>query len=447
MKYNQPYGISDPEGPYINGNPSTGTMGSIPPAASIEYPQREIVNLITHAGLVNPDNTDLHQLSKSVQSMLMNAQDDAGTANAYQVTMHPAPNAYYKYLMVIFEVGNSNTGPSVMNVNALGPKPIVRIDGTALDADALIEDAIVCLMYDGVNFQMVWSSTGSKGIPGLPNFLTAPKDIYVNNATGNDVTYDGTTAAFVTGTIHGPFKTIQRAANEVTKYNLNGFNITVHVADGTYATPSGQTTIQYMPTGSGFVIYLGNRATPANVVVQSVNRTALQISGAGQAQVFGFKFTSSGSNAGDPCAGVFLDRVRLTMGDVEFGFCSGYMVGVTRGASMVMGDHWYINGSSPGNPYASGGFIACFFSATVESSPAIYPLYMHTNVAISVGYFVSSSQFGALNLTWTSYAGFANVSGQKYIATANGVISSGGGGASYYPGNMAGTVASGGQYV
>ena len=46
MKYNQPFGISDPNGAYINGDPSAGIAGSIPPAASIEYPQREIVNLI-----------------------------------------------------------------------------------------------------------------------------------------------------------------------------------------------------------------------------------------------------------------------------------------------------------------------------------------------------------------------------------------------------------------
>jgi hypothetical protein len=49
VKYNQPYGITDPDAPYINGNPSTGTMGSIPPAPSIEHPQREIVNVIQYA--------------------------------------------------------------------------------------------------------------------------------------------------------------------------------------------------------------------------------------------------------------------------------------------------------------------------------------------------------------------------------------------------------------
>ena len=54
MQYNQPYGVSDPNAPYINGNPTTGTMGSIPPAASIEFPQREIVDVISECRASRP---------------------------------------------------------------------------------------------------------------------------------------------------------------------------------------------------------------------------------------------------------------------------------------------------------------------------------------------------------------------------------------------------------
>ena len=32
MQYNQPYGVTDTNAPYINGNPTTGTMGSSRPA-------------------------------------------------------------------------------------------------------------------------------------------------------------------------------------------------------------------------------------------------------------------------------------------------------------------------------------------------------------------------------------------------------------------------------
>ncbi|WLT09657.1 DUF2793 domain-containing protein [Bartonella apihabitans] len=66
MKYNAPFGAANPDAPYINGNPSIGLAGSIPPAESIEFPQREIVKAITDAGMV-PDNSDLGQLSKAIR--------------------------------------------------------------------------------------------------------------------------------------------------------------------------------------------------------------------------------------------------------------------------------------------------------------------------------------------------------------------------------------------
>src|SRR5262245_1985071 len=116
MKYNQPYGISDPNAPYINGDPSIGRAGSIPPAASIEFPQREIVNLITDAGIPTPpDNADLHQLGKAVQSGQLNYKDDEGLANFYAATMVPNPGTYFGGLTVVMKIANSNTGPAMLN--------------------------------------------------------------------------------------------------------------------------------------------------------------------------------------------------------------------------------------------------------------------------------------------------------------------------------------------
>ena len=58
MKYVQPYGISDPEAPYINGDPSQARMGSIPPAEAFEHPMRELVAVIDYSKLV-PNGDDL----------------------------------------------------------------------------------------------------------------------------------------------------------------------------------------------------------------------------------------------------------------------------------------------------------------------------------------------------------------------------------------------------
>jgi hypothetical protein len=162
MQYNQPYGmpaeVTWGDTPYVNGNPSTGTQGSIPPAASIELPQREIVNVIRDAALLTPSNSDQHQLAKSIQSNLLWSNDDAGTANQYQTTLTPAPSAYFKYMTVVMKIGNVNTGASTLNVNVMGPKPIVHVDGSQLNSAELKAGAVVCFIYDGANFKLVWSS-------------------------------------------------------------------------------------------------------------------------------------------------------------------------------------------------------------------------------------------------------------------------------------------------
>ncbi|HLH94994.1 MAG TPA: hypothetical protein VKW08_07740 [Xanthobacteraceae bacterium] len=68
MQYNQPYGNADPNASYVNGNPATGTAGSIIPAAAIEYTQREIIAVIQAAGLA-PSNGNLAQLLAAIQAL------------------------------------------------------------------------------------------------------------------------------------------------------------------------------------------------------------------------------------------------------------------------------------------------------------------------------------------------------------------------------------------
>jgi hypothetical protein len=81
LLYNQPYGVSDPNAPYINGNPTTGQMGSIPPAASIEHDQREVVEVINTANTrgykdfsntpcAAPSSADLMQLRKAIEGFV-----------------------------------------------------------------------------------------------------------------------------------------------------------------------------------------------------------------------------------------------------------------------------------------------------------------------------------------------------------------------------------------
>lgn len=74
MKYVPPLGSADPNTSYQDGNPEAGILGSIVPAAAIERPQREILNVLTAAGLT-PSDTDLTQLLAAIRKII-------GTQNA-----------------------------------------------------------------------------------------------------------------------------------------------------------------------------------------------------------------------------------------------------------------------------------------------------------------------------------------------------------------------------
>jgi hypothetical protein len=86
MLYNQPLDQpANTNAPYIDGNPAAGIQGSIVPAASIEYDQREVVEVITRANVRGysdfagvpcavPANTDLSQLRKAIEGYITNWQ-------------------------------------------------------------------------------------------------------------------------------------------------------------------------------------------------------------------------------------------------------------------------------------------------------------------------------------------------------------------------------------
>jgi hypothetical protein len=244
MQYNAPYGVSDPNAPYINGNPSTGTMGSIPPAASIEYPQREIVNLITDAAMV-PANGDLHQLAKAVQSGKLIYADDTGTVNILGLNCVPAVAALQKGMVFITEAAATNTGATVANVNGLTAPVVHASDRSTLLPFDINKGQMIALAFDGANFQLVWSASLPSGGSGGPSVgggaLQANYTIYVDHNLGSDTLYDGTTATVDAPHGHGPFATIQKGINTASKLNANGYTITIKIADyGAYANQRHQ---------------------------------------------------------------------------------------------------------------------------------------------------------------------------------------------------------------
>lgn len=424
--------MSDPNAPYINGNPSTGTMGSIPPAASIENPQREIVNFINDSGLTATDS-DLHQLGKSVQSGIVNYGLDAGAVNNIVINPTVAIAGYHLGQRFIIKLSHANTSTVVINVSGIGSVSLVHVDGSEIVSGELFAGQLIEVAYDGAKFELI-----AGGAPGGCVTLTAPRDFYVNNSTGNDL-FDGTSAN-VSGSNTGPFKTIQQALSTLRKYNLGGWSFNIHVADGTYATAS--TVVFPMPNGSGAVNLIGNATNPAAVQISSSLGSCWAANAGGNYSINGFSFSAPTPNApgGDPGNGIWWIATQTYIYNCSFGGCAGA--------------HIYCGPA--GGIYVWGGTITITGGAGIAHQAVLNGTLYNNNVAppalnianaVSFVEFVSAGNGGQARPIWSSITGAANVSGAKYLAAGNGVIDSGGRGVSYLPGSTAGTTSSGGQYL
>lgn len=81
----------------------------------------------------------------------------SGPANAYAVTV-PPPNviaALSAGLLVNFQANLANTGPATLQVNALAPAPVVRPDGSPLEAGDIAAGMVVRAIFDGTAFQVI----------------------------------------------------------------------------------------------------------------------------------------------------------------------------------------------------------------------------------------------------------------------------------------------------
>jgi Concanavalin A-like lectin/glucanases superfamily len=188
VKYVPPYGVTgNPDASYVNGDPSIGRQGSIPPAAAFENPQREIVNLISDAQQT-PSDADLHQQTRAVRDGKLTFCIDSGPLNQIQVQIPGPPlTAYTAGLMINVLVAHTNTGPTRISIGSLNPTAVKRPDGSELSASDLLAGMVATLVCDGTYFQCINIGTGEVG-GGAPPSITEVDIPYVHDTgTANHV--------------------------------------------------------------------------------------------------------------------------------------------------------------------------------------------------------------------------------------------------------------------
>lgn len=160
MKYNPPAGSTDPDAPYVTGNAVQRIKGSPVPAEAVEHPQREIVRVITEAGLA-PNGEDLSQLYQAIlqiiednlpqQDGLLDCSTAAATA-AKEIAAEGFELSRGKHVRVAFAAVNTAAAPT-LNIGGTGAKPLYYC-GSPVEVGALAAGQVYELIYAGDKWQI-----------------------------------------------------------------------------------------------------------------------------------------------------------------------------------------------------------------------------------------------------------------------------------------------------
>lgn len=294
---------------------------------------------------------------------------------------------------------------------------------TPVDADEL---GLVDSAASNALKKLTWSNLKSalKAYFNPREVLTANRTYYVDDSAGNDGN-DG----LATGSGRA-FKTIQKAIDTACALDLSIYSVTINVADGEY---SGAIVLKpYL--GTGPIAIVGNTSSPQNCLLKGTGARISAGSTFVTYEMRGFETQTVTSGNSIALNGMGI----LKLNNWRFGACAGSHLRIDGGARL--------NGIS-GSFTISGSasyFAIAGYSATIDFNNATITL------ASSVTFTATAyAQYMALvNFQQATFAlGGYSVTGKRYNASGNSLISSGGGGASFIPGSTSGAVASGGTYL
>lgn len=111
---------------------------------------------------------------------------DAGSTDAYAISLPAAPGSYTDGLTIRFKANTANTGASTLNVNSLGAISIKRPDLTDTQSGDIIANQIVEVIYRSSAFYMVSPFATCKKIE------TDPTEVTVSSSTTETTLFDTT---------------------------------------------------------------------------------------------------------------------------------------------------------------------------------------------------------------------------------------------------------------
>lgn len=237
----------------------------------------------------------------------------------------------------------------------------------------------------------------------------------------------------LTNNAAGAKLTVMGAMDALAQIDFNGYTVNVQIDDGTYS----ERVIVPATVGQKLTDNLqikGNATTPSNVIISNTGsfQPALEVLGPARCNVANLRLTAPTNGY---CINAAESGVVNMAGGVDFGVAGQF--------------HMYANG---------GGVINCFNPYTISGGAIAHwaaafcgHLFATTTInagggAIAFTQFAQVYNSGAMQVNGCTFSNVASVTGKRYDATSNGSIQTFGAGASYLPGNAAGTPSTGGVY-
>lgn len=227
----------------------------------------------------------------------------------------------------------------------------------------------------------------------------------------------------------GAFLTIQKAIDTVAGIDLSTFDVTIDVANATW-TPA--LTLKSL-VGDGTVTIFGDSGTPSNVVISTTSAaafTAENIVGKWKLQGLKIQTTTSGN-------GIFASgNVQVDIANLDFGACAAAHISPIAGAIVRAVANYAITGNAERhiNATSGGKFLpSTAITVTLTGTPAFSTA------------FVQANRLGSIQGSSITYSGSAT--GKRYDSQGNSCIFTNGGGANFFPGDVAGTTTADGEYL
>jgi len=123
--------------------------------------------------------------AKTIQKASWIFATSTGSANAYVLTLTPAPTALVAGMLLAFKANFANTDSCTVNVNSLGAVTIKKRGDQDCARGDIKNGQIVMIQYDGTNFQMVNPSGAlAELLAGIANATTTDKYALSYNGNG-----------------------------------------------------------------------------------------------------------------------------------------------------------------------------------------------------------------------------------------------------------------------